>query len=88
MLLVDLMMPGVRSIDLERQVSGDLVAGSPGGLLSGATWGERHEALARIKGVWGWFRERSGLREEPLEDGSWCKYDADQQCACVMTSAI
>ena len=31
--------------------------------------GERKEALARVKGVWSRIRERSGLREKPLEDG-------------------
>jgi len=32
--------------------------------------GERNAALARVQGVWGWVRERSGLRKEVLEDDS------------------
>lgn len=34
------------------------------------TEGERSAALARVKGAWGWVRDRSGLREVPLEHGS------------------
>ena len=34
------------------------------------TEGERHAALTRVKGVWGSVKERTGLRDEPLEDGS------------------